>query len=147
VGGNFRLDAIQAAILRVKLTRLEDWHEQRKANAAAYGAGFRELEERHLIGLPEEAPGRRHVFNQYVIRVARRDALQAYLAARRIGSAIYYPVPLHLQQCFEKSGQVYPSLPRSEQAATDVLALPVFPGLTVPQRDKVIRCVSEFLFQ
>jgi dTDP-4-amino-4,6-dideoxygalactose transaminase len=145
VGGNFRLDAIQAAVLRVKLKSLEDWHEQRRANAAAYTEGFRGIAERGLMTLPQELPGLRHVFNQYVIRVPRRDGLQEYLSSKRIGSAIYYPVPLHLQECFRDSRSNAARLPRSEEAAKEVLALPVFPGLTDRQRDKVIRCVTKFL--
>jgi dTDP-4-amino-4,6-dideoxygalactose transaminase len=144
VGGNFRLDAIQAAALRVKLRKLEGWHEQRRANAAAYIAGFQELEDRGVLLLPREVSGRRHVFNQFVIRTPKRDDLQKYLGERKIGTAIYYPVPLHLQECFKKADQAPPSLPRTEQAAKEVLAIPVFPGLTEAQRDKVIGCMREF---
>lgn len=145
VGGNFRIDALQAAVLRVKLPHLEACHEQRRANARAYVRGLADLQERGLIRLPVELPGRRHIFNQFVIRTQRRDELQDYLTSRRIGTAIYYPVPLHLQECFRDSAGPPPSLPHCEQAAREVLALPVFPGLTQIQRDKVIRCIREFL--
>lgn len=145
VGGNFRLDALQAAVLRVKLPRLEECHEQRRATAQAYIDGFTDLQERGLIRLPVELPGRRHIFNQFVVRTQHRDELQEYLTSRRIGTAIYYPVPLHLQECFRDSLSAPPSLPHSDQAAREVLALPVFPGLTEAQKDKVIRCVREFV--
>jgi dTDP-4-amino-4,6-dideoxygalactose transaminase len=145
VGGNFRLDAIQAAALRVKLSYLEEWHQQRRDNAAAYIDAFSDLEGRGLIRLPAEVSGRRHVFNQFVIRIGRRDDLQEYLKTRLIDSAIYYPVPLHLQDCFAELGYKQGSLPESEKAAREVLALPIFPGLTVAQRSKVIYHVREFL--
>ena len=145
VGGNFRLDAIQAAALRVKLSHLEEWHQQRRDNAGAYVEAFSDLERKGLIRLPSEVPGYRHVFNQFVIRVSRRDALQGYLKSRLIDTAIYYPVPLHLQDCFAELGYREGSLPESEKAAREVLALPVFPGLTTAQRNKVIHHVREFL--
>jgi len=145
VGGNFRLDALQAAVLRVKLPHLEACHEQRRTNARAYIRGLSDLQDRGLIGLPVELPGRRHIFNQFVVRTQRRDELQTYLSSKSIGTAIYYPVPLHLQECFRNSGGPPPTLPHSEQAAREVLALPVFPGLTESQRNKVIRCIREFL--
>jgi len=144
VGGNFRLDAIQAAALRVKLRGLEAWHAQRRSNAAAYVAGLEDLEHRGLLVLPREVSGRRHVFNQFVVRTTQRDALQQYLSDRKIGTAIYYPVPLHLQECFRRPDQAPPLLPRTEQAAKEVLAVPIFPGLTEAQRDKVIGCIREF---
>jgi dTDP-4-amino-4,6-dideoxygalactose transaminase len=145
VGGNFRLDAIQAAALRVKLSHLEEWHQQRRDNAGGYVEAFSDLERKGLIRLPSEKPGYRHVFNQFVIRVGRRDALQGYLKSRLIDTAIYYPVPLHLQDCFAELGYGEGSLPESEKAAREVLALPIFPGLTSAQRNKVIYHVREFL--
>ncbi|MGO9570020.1 MAG: DegT/DnrJ/EryC1/StrS family aminotransferase [Desulfomonilaceae bacterium] len=145
VGGNFRLDAIQAAALRVKLSHLEEWHQQRRDNAGAYIDAFSDLERKGLIRLPTEVPSHRHVFNQFVIRVSRRDGLKGYLKSRLIDTAIYYPVPLHLQDCFADLGYREGSLPESEKAAREVLALPIFPGLTTPQRDKVIYHVREFL--
>jgi dTDP-4-amino-4,6-dideoxygalactose transaminase len=145
IGGNFRLDAIQAAALRVKLTHLEQWHEERRNNAHVYSEAFSDLEERGLLRLPRELPGRRHVFNQFVVRLEQRDALQDHLNTNRIGTAVYYPLPLHLQDCFEALGYRRSSLPVSEQAAREVLALPVYPGLDEAQRNKVIRCVREFL--
>jgi dTDP-4-amino-4,6-dideoxygalactose transaminase len=145
VGGNFRLDAIQAAALTVKLSHLEQWHQQRVINAEAYSGAFADLQDRELLGIPVQAPQRKHVFNQYVIRVKDRDRLQEYLGERGIGTAVYYPIPLHLQQCFQDLGCAEGSLPESEKAAGEVLALPIFPGLTGAQRAKVIMAVSEFL--
>jgi dTDP-4-amino-4,6-dideoxygalactose transaminase len=144
IGGNFRLDAIQAAALRVKLRHLEAWHEQRRLNAAAYAEGLADLEAKGHVRLPEELSERRHVFNQFVIRVDRRDSLQQYLADHRIGTAVYYPVPLHMQDCFADLNTSERSLPVSETAAEQVLALPIFPGLSDEQRLSVIRCVREY---
>lgn len=145
VGGNFRLDAIQAAALRVKLSGLEQWHQQRILNARAYLAAFSDLQAGGLLKLPAEPQSGRHVFNQFVVRVNNRDGLQAHLAAKGVGTAIYYPIPLHLQHCFSEYGYREGSLPVSEQASHEVLALPIFPGLTQAQRDRVIQCVREFL--
>jgi len=147
IGGNFRLDSIQAAALRVKLRRLEAWHEQRRQNARHYVIALSDLEKMGLIGLPVELPGRKHVYNQFVIRIAGRDALQQYLASKRIGTAIYYPVPLHLQACFAELGYREGSLPQSEEASRQVLALPIYPGLSQNQLDKVTRHVRAFLLQ
>lgn len=144
VGGNFRLDAIQGAALRVKLRHVETWHEQRRRNAAAYLEGLSELGNAGVVRLPEELIDRRHVFNQFVIRVKERDALQQYLTGHRIGTAVYYPVPLHKQVCFADIETPEGSLPESEKAAEQVLALPVFPGLSEPQREKVIHCVRDY---
>ncbi len=144
-GGNFRLDAIQAAALRVKLPRLEEWHQKRRDNARAYIDAFSDLEKNELIGLPHEVHDQRHVFNQFVIRVSHRDELKDYLKSHHIDIAIYYPVPLHLQNCFAGLGYGKGSMPESEKASREVLALPVFPGLTVAQRNKVIHYVSKFL--
>lgn len=129
IGGNFRLDALQAAILRVKLPHLESWAAGRRRNAELYGELFAEA------GLPAEllAPPREveagHVWNQYVLRTSRRDALRAHLASRGIGTEIYYPVPLHLQRCFAHLGYEEGSMPVAERASREVLAIPVFPEL------------------
>ncbi|HJK94543.1 MAG TPA: DegT/DnrJ/EryC1/StrS family aminotransferase [Polyangiaceae bacterium LLY-WYZ-15_(1-7)] len=145
VGGNFRLDALQAAILRAKLPALEGWHEGRQANAALYDRLFAEA------GLP---PGRlrtparvhaRHVYNQYVIRTDRRDALQAHLKERGIATAIYYPRPLHLQACFADLGYAPGDLPVAERACEEVLALPVFPELGEARVCRVAETVIAFL--
>ncbi|HSN81323.1 MAG TPA: DegT/DnrJ/EryC1/StrS family aminotransferase [Polyangiales bacterium] len=145
VGGNFRIDALQAALLRVKLPELRTWTDLRRENAARYDAAFASA------GLDEtllSPPFRRfegHVYNQYVIRTSRRDALQAHLEASGIGTAIYYPVPLHRQRCFEHLGYAEGSLPVSERASRESLALPIFPGLGKTRQDRVIRTIIQFL--
>ncbi|MEW6349147.1 MAG: DegT/DnrJ/EryC1/StrS family aminotransferase [Thermodesulfobacteriota bacterium] len=144
VGGNFRLDAIQAAFLRVKLPELDAWHEQRRINANRYSQALSTMEQRSILRLPVEVPDRKHVYNQYVVRVEKRDELARHLTAHRVGNAIYYPVPLHLQKCFESLGYKDGDLPHSEKAAKEVLALPVFPGLSEVRQHKVIRCLTEF---
>ena len=146
VGGNFRLDALQAAVLRTKLPHLDGWTAARIANAALYtrllgpaaeGCGDR-------LHLPRVVTGH-HVFNQYVIRVANRDRVCAELEADGVGTAIYYPVPLHLQECFASLGYRPGNLPVSERAAGCVLALPVFPELTEAQIRHVARAISKAL--
>jgi dTDP-4-amino-4,6-dideoxygalactose transaminase len=136
VGTNSRLDALQAAVLAAKLTHLEGWTEARRANARHYD---RALAAAPGLTTPSEAPGNRHVYNQYTIRSDRRDALKAALDEAGIGSAIYYPVPLHLQPCFESLGGRPGDLPVSERAARGVLSIPVYPELTDAQRDEVVR--------
>lgn len=155
VGGNFRLDAIQAAVLRVKLEHLDTWTERRQRNAARYRALFAQsgrvvprasdLRKHGEIVLPFEAPGRRHIYNQFVIRVQRRDALRAHLTARGIGHEIYYPLPFHMQECFAYLGYKPGDFPESERAAREVLALPIYPELTEAQIAEVAGAVLEFL--
>lgn len=129
VGGMFRMATIQAAILEVKLKHLDSWHEARRRNAAIY--------EEVLAGSPVVAPfitpGNYSIFNQYVVRVANRDAVRKHLAEKQIGSAIYYPLPLHMQECFAYLGHRQGDFPESEKAASQVLALPVYPELTEAQ--------------
>ncbi len=150
VGGNFRLDALQAAVLHVKLPHLDGWAEARRANA-------KDIERRYLeagglpfekggLKFPREAAGRHHVFNQFVARVGggRRDALKALLEERKIGCAIYYPVPLHLQECFAFLGHKAGDFPESERAARETLALPVFPELTEGQTAYLALTLAEF---
>jgi dTDP-4-amino-4,6-dideoxygalactose transaminase len=140
VGGNFRLDALQAVVLHVKLPHLDGWAEGRRQNAAEIERRFLEhggkTYEQGGIGFPREAPDRYHVFNQFVVRVARgrRDALKDRLAELKIGHAIYYPLPLHLQECFAYLGGKAGDFPEAERAATETLALPVFPELTGSQK-------------
>jgi len=147
VGFNSRLDSLQAAVLRVKLPRLAAWQEGRRRHAAAYRERFTALGlagSRGMLGLPPELPGRGHVYNQFVIRARRRDELQAHLKARGIGTAIYYPRPLHQQECFAYLGQGSRSLPVAEAACREVLALPVYPEMTESQREEVIAGVASF---
>jgi dTDP-4-amino-4,6-dideoxygalactose transaminase len=144
VGGNFRIDALQAAILRVKLPHVGAWIEGRRANANRYRHLFADAGLEHTVKLPENVSGRGHTFNQYVVRVSRRDELRAFLADRGIGAAVYYPQPLHLQPCFEEFGYEEGDLPVAEQASREVLALPVFPELTESEQDEVVHSIEEF---
>ena len=148
VGFNSRLDALQAAVLRAKLPFLDGWTEARRRNAARYDARFRE---RGLAGRPEapvrlpvQLPDRAHVFNQYVVRVERRDDLREHLRKRDIGTAIYYPRPLHRQECFARFGQADRDLPVARLASAAVLALPVYPELTPARQDEVVDAIAAF---
>lgn len=148
VGINSRLDALQAAILNVKLNHLPEWSESRRSNAGRYDHLFREAGLTDWIDLPGQGPKCHHVWNQYVIRVraGRRDALRAYLAERNIGTEIYYPVPLHQQECFAALDYPRGQLVETERAAAEVLAIPIFPGLTVQEQMRVVSaCRSYFL--
>ncbi len=144
VGGNFRLDALQAAVIHAKLPHLDRWTDARIANAALYRRllGYFAAQQPNALTLPRVATDR-HVFNQFVVRVADRDRVQERLAAAGIGTAIYYPLPLHLQECFAGLGYRPGDLPNSERAANEVLALPIFPELTPDQ----IRHVAKTLEQ
>ncbi|MEO8432585.1 MAG: DegT/DnrJ/EryC1/StrS family aminotransferase [Acidobacteriota bacterium] len=137
VGGNFRMDAIQAAVLSAKLPRLAAWTARRRAIASRYGSIFGEAARRGAIVLPVEPQGKTHVFHQYVVRVPDRDGVKARLAERRVGSAVFYPIPLHLQDCFAGLGHREGDFPHAERAAKEVLALPVFPELTDAEVDRV----------
>lgn len=144
VGGNFRLDALQAAVLRVKLPHVAAWIEGRRANAERYRHLFTEAALDGTIGLPEAVPGRGHTFNQYVVRVPRRDELRAFLTSRGIGCAVYYPLPLHLQPCFAGLGHAEGDFPVAEKASREVLALPVFPELEESEQREVVTAIEEF---
>lgn len=149
VGWNCRLDAIQAAILRVKLPHLETWNQQRRQRAANYD---RLLADAGLIGktsnspvhLLQTSPHAFHVFHQYVIRAERRDELRKFLGDRKIGTEVYYPIPLHLQPCFAYLGYDVGDLPESERASREVLALPMFPELTEAEQKCVVEAIAEF---
>ncbi len=142
IGGNFQIDALQAAVLRAKLPFLDGWHEARRASAAYYD---RRLQ---VEGVTPPAPARLpdgHVYNQYVIRVAdRRDTLRARLAAQGIDTMVYYPVPLHRQACFRHLGHAPGAFPHSESAAATSVALPVYPELTPAMQDRVIEAIAAF---
>jgi dTDP-4-amino-4,6-dideoxygalactose transaminase len=149
LGWNARLDAVQAALLRVKLPHLERWTAGRQAAAARYDALIEEQGLAGFLARPMTAPDRRHVFNQYVVRVGdgRRDALVRHLKAERVGCEIYYPVPLHVQECLAYLGYRDGDFPASEAACRDVLALPMFPELTAEQQARVVGCCAAFLRQ
>lgn len=148
VGGNFRLDALQAAFLRVKLPYLSTWTERRRENASRYQALFSRYGIAHDdVILPSYPETHWHIFNQFVIRVkgnGRRDALKQYLDANRIGTEIYYPVPMHKQECFRMHHPGIP-LPNAELAARETLALPIFPGLQPEEQEHVVRSIASFL--
>lgn len=146
VGLNSRLDALQAAVLNVKLPKLAEWSTSRERHAKRYATEFARRGLGDAIVAPTTAANSRHVWNQYTIRVTngRRDALQKFLADRKIGSAIYYPVPLHLQKCFEALGAEVGSLPVTEKACHEVLSLPVYPELTEAEQGTVIDAITEF---
>jgi len=141
VGINSRLDTLQAAVLLAKLPHLAGWSNRRREHAAYYDAALTGVDAVHT---PVVATGNEHIFHQYTLRVERRDALQAHLKAKGIGSAIYYPIPLHRQPCFGHLGYAAGSLPRSEQAAQEALSLPIFPELTRAQLDYVVDAITEF---
>jgi dTDP-4-amino-4,6-dideoxygalactose transaminase len=147
LGWNARLDALQAAVLRVKLPHLDRWIDARQQAAARYDALIGEFHLADFLAPPAIQPERRHVFNQYVVRVApgQRDALVRHLRAQRIGCEIYYPVPLHLQQCLAYLGYQIGDFPVSEEACQCVLALPIYPELTIDQQHHVIHSCSTFL--
>ena len=141
VGYNSRLDALQAAVLDAKLPHLASWSEARRAHARYYDAAFADLAG---VRTPTIEAGNESIFNQYTLRVERRDQLQAHLKGRGIGNSIYYPLPLHLQPCFAYLGGREGQFPESERAAKEVLSLPVYPELTQSQQDEVIGAVRSF---
>jgi dTDP-4-amino-4,6-dideoxygalactose transaminase len=148
VGGNFRLDTIQAAVLLVKLRHLDAWHKARQEHADRYRELVRQAGLADTVGLPEvvdATPGiRSHIYNQFVIRTSKRDALREFLTAQGIGTEIYYPVPFHLQECFRDLGHKAGDFPESERAALETLALPVYPELTPEQQAYVVERIAMF---
>ncbi|MDD5351393.1 MAG: DegT/DnrJ/EryC1/StrS family aminotransferase [Chthoniobacteraceae bacterium] len=149
VGGNFRLDALQAAVLAIKLPHLDTWSARRRTNAALYHEAFAKAGLASTVTLPAEpyaASGltNHHIFNQFIVRVPRRDALCDYLAQEKVGHAIYYPLPLHLQECFANLGYKEGDFPEAERAAKETLALPIFPELTPEQIHAVVASIAAF---
>jgi len=144
IGGNFRIDELQAAVLRVKLRYLDGWTEGRQHNAAYYDAAFANAGLGAKLRTPHAIAGYRHIFNQYVVRAQNRDALKQRLTEHSIGSEIYYPVPLHLQKCFAYLNYRAGDFPQSELAAEETLALPIYPELEQGQLAHVVATISEF---
>lgn len=144
VGINSRLDELQAAVLRIKLKHLETWTNNRIERAERYDTLFKDAGLSDIVSLPVRRAYNRHVFNQYIVRVKRRDALRDYLAKEGIGTEIYYPVPLHLQQCFKYLGYKKGDFPASEKAARETLALPIYPELVLEEQEYVVKKIAEF---
>ena len=151
VGGNFRIDALQAAVLNAKLPHLDDWSAGRRENAAYYNRRFQEtgLTERGVVKTPAAVYGSSgdrnpHIYNQYTLRVKDRDGLMKHLKDKGVGAAIYYPLPLHLQECFKDLGYRTGDLPATEQAAAEVLSIPIYPELTAPQKDYVVETIKSY---
>jgi dTDP-4-amino-4,6-dideoxygalactose transaminase len=145
IGINSRLDALQAAVLSVKLKYLNRWTEARRENAERYRVLFGESAlGSHSISLPHPQKGHYHIFNQFVIRAKRRDILREHLTREGIGSAVYYPIPLHLQECYRDLGYQPGDLPESERAARETVALPIYPELTARQQRQVVRAIQDF---
>ncbi|MBI3872248.1 MAG: DegT/DnrJ/EryC1/StrS family aminotransferase [candidate division Zixibacteria bacterium] len=141
VGYNSRLDALQAAILLAKLPHLDEWSKGRRQHAAAYDRALAGVGD--LI-LPSQSAGARHIYHQYTVATRQRDALRQYLTAAKIGSEIYYPRPLHLQECFAAFGGRVGDCPVAEEAAATVLSLPIFPEMTQGEQAEVIDCIKRF---
>lgn len=144
IGGNFRLDALQAAVLRVKLRHLDLWTAGRQRNAAIYRRLFRELGLESIVRLPTQMADVRHIYNQFVIRCPARDDLMAHLKSEEIGCEIYYPVPMHLQECFAYLGYQKGDFPFSEAAANETIALPIYPELTSAMLQRVVEVIVDF---
>jgi dTDP-4-amino-4,6-dideoxygalactose transaminase len=144
IGGNFRIDELQAAVLSIKLKHLDSWTMGRQRNAAFYDRAFECVKLGDAVRTPKALPGARHIYNQYVIRAKDRDGLRAHLTAAGVGSEIYYPIPLHLQKCFEYLGHKAGDFPHSERAADETLALPIFPELTETQLQYVVDTIGSF---
>jgi dTDP-4-amino-4,6-dideoxygalactose transaminase len=144
IGGNFRLDELQAAVLVIKLKHLDAWTAARQENACFYFGAFERAGLKSTVTLPAALPGVRHIYNQFVIRAPRRDALKVHLTKEGIGSEIYYPVPLHKQECFAFLGYADGAFPESELAAAETLALPIFPELSRDQLQYVVDSIARF---
>ncbi len=145
VGANFRMDALQAAVLRVKAPHLEAWTEGRRVNARRYVSLFRDSYVGDLVTVPVEPEGRRHIYNQFVIRCRERNALKQHLDAEGIGNEVYYPVPFHLQPCFKDLGYPRGAFPEAERAADESLAIPIYGELTREQQETVVGAIAGFV--
>lgn len=147
LGYNSRLDELQAAILRIKLIHLDGWNACRRSAAERYNELFRQAGIGDLVAIPAERPGCRHVYHQYTVRADRRDALQKHLESHGIGTAVYYPLPLHLQPVFKELGYGPGDLPATETACGQVLSLPMFPELTAAEQEYVVSHIHGFYTQ
>ena len=144
IGGNFRIDELQAVILNIKLPHLDEWTAGRQRNAAFYDAALARAQLGDAVRTPRARPGVRHIYNQYVVRVRERDALRRHLQSAGVGTEIYYPVPLHQQQCFAYLGYRAGDYPHSERAAAETLALPIYPELTQTQLQYVVDAIAAY---
>ena len=144
VGGNFRLDALQAAVLRVKLKHLTSWTEMRRNNARRYRSFFEETGLSKCVSVPEDSAG--HIYNQFVCRFPNRDRLQQFLREKGVETEVYYPVPLHLQECFQNLAYRTGDFPHTEAATRESLALPIYPEITEEQQKYVVEKIREFFF-
>ena len=144
IGGNFRIDELQAAVLNVKLDYLDEWSAKRAVNADYYTQAFRRAGLGEAVRTPAARPGLHHIYNQYVIRARHRDALREHLAQSAVGTEIYYPIPLHLQKCFAYLGHAPGAFPEAERAAHETLALPIYPELTEQQLQHVVDSIVAF---
>jgi dTDP-4-amino-4,6-dideoxygalactose transaminase len=147
VGFNSRLDEMQAAILRVKLPHLERWSQARRRNAETYCDAFERAGVTGHLKAPTTLAGRSHIFHQFVIRCQQRDQLQQFLKSRGVGTEVYYPLPLHEQECFKGLGYRPEDFPRAHEASKQTLALPIYPELTREQIQYVVGCIAEFYRQ
>jgi dTDP-4-amino-4,6-dideoxygalactose transaminase len=145
VGGNFRMDEIQAAVLRVKAPHLEGWSEGRRRNAEQYRTLFARAGLLDAVTVPIEPADRRHIYNQFVLRTPRRDELRAFLRSRGVGTEIYYPHPFHLQPCFANLGYRRGAFPDAERAAAESMALPIYPELQPAELEQVVATIAEFV--
>jgi dTDP-4-amino-4,6-dideoxygalactose transaminase len=144
IGGNFRLDELQAAVLVIKLKHLDAWTRGRQENACFYFGAFERAGLKSTITLPAAISGIRHIYNQFIIRAPKRDALRVHLATAGVGSEVYYPVPLHRQKCFASLGYAEGAFPESERAAAETLALPIYPELSREQLQYVVDTIAGF---
>jgi dTDP-4-amino-4,6-dideoxygalactose transaminase len=142
VGGNFRLDALQAAILRVKLKYLTGWTEARRSNATRYRSLFDEMGLTKFVALPEDSAG--HIYHQFVARFSDRDRLKSFLRENGVETEIYYPIPLHLQECFQYLGYQSGDFPQTETLAHESLALPIYPEITEQDQKYVVEKIRQF---
>jgi len=144
IGGNFRLDALQAAVLQVKLKHLDRWTAARQHHADYYDDQISKRALSEFIKTPYRMNGYRHIFNQYILRAEQRDDLLKFLKDKKVGCEIYYPLPFHLQECFQYLGYKAGDFPQAEKAADETIAVPVYPELTLEQQDYVLQALREF---